>query len=143
MITIEEFIAKYNEHIDWNMEIRNNLNIPTLESNPKTKEILDDYLSGEKITTDNYEVENAKIYKYEGDNPYELQMYSYITYGTKYFWCKPDITKEDYINERMTVISNETNRYIKEIKETMKNLRGDLNSMTMLSRGINKKQHYV
>ena len=139
MITVKEFIEKYNQHIDWNMEIRNTLNIPALESNPVTKEIINDYLSNEKITADKYEIETAQIYKYEGDNKYELQMYSYTTYGTTYFWCKPDITKEDYLNERVTVISEEAKRHIEEIKKTMENLRGNLNSMTILSRGINKK----
>ena len=138
MITVEEFIEKYNQCIDWNMDLRKALNILMLESNPVTKDILDGYLSDEKITSENFEIENAKIFKYEENNRYELQAYSYESYSTVYFWCDPDISKEDYIKERVAFISQESTRRIEEIQKTMGELQCNLNCLNTLFQDINK-----
>ncbi len=137
MITVKEFIEKYNQHIDWNMEIRNTLNIQALESNPVTKEIINDYLSSEKITADKYEIKNAQIYKYEGDNKYELQIYSFESYRTIYFWCNLDITKDEYIKERVSIISREAKTQLEEAQNKMKELQNDLDCLNILSQGLN------
>lgn len=137
MITVKEFIEKYNQHIDWNMEIRNTLNIQALESNPVTKEIINDYLSSEKITADKYEIENAQIYKYEGDNKYELQIYSFESYRTIYFWRNLDITKDEYIKERVSIISREAKTQFEEAQNKMKELQNDLDCLNILSQGLN------
>lgn len=138
MITVDEFIEKYNQHIDWNAEVRDKLNIELLESNPVTKDIIDGYLSAFKITPNSHEIESAKIYDCDKNNTYELQAYSYESYHIEYFWCNPDITKEEYLNERVMYISQEAQRHIEEIQKTMGELQHNLNCVNTLFQDINK-----
>ena len=139
MITVEKFIEKYNERIGWNKELRSTMNIDVLEGNPATKRILGDYLSNFEIKPEDYEMETAEIYKYEESNTYELQIYSYSTYHTTYFWCDPDITKDEYIKERVSIISREAKTQLEETQNKIKELEGIAISMNILLQDINRK----
>lgn len=138
MITLQEFIEQYNNHIDWNMEIRDKMDIASLEANPATKDIVNSYLSGKKISIDNFDVETAEIYVYEDRGIYELQIYSYESYHTTYFWCNPDISKEEYLKERVDVITQEASRRAEEIQHDMEELQCNLTSMNILLRDIKR-----
>lgn len=138
MITLEEFIEQYNKHVDWNMEIRDKMDIASLEANPVTKDIVNSYLSGKKMSIDNYDVETAEIYKYEDRGIYELQIYSYESYHTTYFWCNPDISKEEYLKERVDVITQEASRRAEEIQQNIEELQCNLISMNLLLRDIKR-----
>lgn len=138
MITLQEFIEQYNNHIDWNMEIRNKMDIASLEANPVTKDIVNSYLSGKKMSIDNFDVETAEIYKYEDRGIYELQIYSYESYHTTYFWCNPDISKEEYLKERVDVITQEANSRAEEIQHNIEELQCNLISMNLLLRDIKR-----
>lgn len=138
MITLQEFIEQYNNHIDWNMEIRDKMDIASLEANPATKDIVNSYLSGKKISIDNFDVETAEIYVYEDRGVYELQIYSYESYHTTYFWCNPDISKEEYLKERVDVITQEASRKAEEIQHDIEELQYNLTSMNILLRDIKR-----
>lgn len=138
MITLQEFIEQYNNHIDWNMEIRDKMDIASLEANPATKDIVNSYLSGKKISIDNFDVETAEIYVYEDRGIYELQIYSYESYHTTYFWCNPDISKEEYLKERVDVITQEASRRAEEIQHDMEELQCNLASVNILLRDIKR-----
>lgn len=138
MITLQEFIEQYNNHIDWNMEIRDKMDIASLEANPVTKDIVNSYLSGKKISIDNFDVETAEIYVYEDRGVYELQIYSYESYHTTYFWCNPDISKEEYLKERVDVITQEASRKAEEIQHDIEELQYNLTSMNILLRDIKR-----
>lgn len=138
MITLQEFIEQYNNHIDWNMEIRDKMDIASLEANPVTKDIVNSYLSGKKMSIDNFDVETAEIYRYEDRGIYELQIYSYESYHTTYFWCNPDISKEEYLKERVDVITQEASRKAGEIQHNIEELQYDLTSMNILLRDIKR-----
>ena len=138
MITLQEFIEQYNNHIDWNMEIRDRLDIVSLEANPVTKDIVNIYLSDEKIFINNYDVETAKIYRYEDRGIYELQIYSYESYHTTYFWCNPDISKEEYLKERVDIITQEASRRAAEIQHNIEELQCNLISVNILLRDIKR-----
>lgn len=139
MISLETFIEKYNERIGWNKELRSTMNIDVLEGNPATKRILGDYLNGFEIMPEDYELETAKIYKYEESNTYELQIYSFESYHTVYFWCDPDITKDEYIKERVSIISREAKTQLEETQNKIKELESIATSMNILLQDINKK----
>lgn len=138
MITLQEFIEQYNNHIDWNMEIRDKMDITALEANPETKNIINSYLSGKKMSIDNFDVETAEIYVYEDRGIYELQIYSYESYHTTYFWCNPDISKEEYLKERVDVITQEASRRAEEIQQNIEELQYNLTSMNILLRDIKR-----
>ena len=142
MITIEEFIKHYNQNIDWNLEIRNKLDVETIKSYPVTEDLLDGYLSTKKLTEEDYEWENAQLYKLDKRAPddkcmYELQVYDFNVYSTMNFWCNPYITKEEYIKNRIDLISEEVTRSIKIHQRNIQALERELHCMNTLLQGLN------
>lgn len=142
MITIEEFIKHYNQNVDWNLEIRSKLDVETIKSYPVTEDMLDDYLSTEKLTEEDYEWENAQLYKLDNHAPddkciYELQVYDFNVYSTMNFWCNPGITKEEYIKNRIDIISKEVTKSIKIHQRNIHALERELHCMNTLLQGLN------
>ena len=101
--TVQEFIENYNKCMDWNAELRQRLNSELFSDHHATAEILDDYLSTQKITYENYEIENATIYENAPDH-YEMHAHSHVTNRGMYFWTTFGMTKEEYIADRLRVI---------------------------------------
>ena len=109
--SIQEFVENYNKQTDWNIELRQRLNSELFSDHETTAEILEDYLSGQKITPENYELSGAVMYKNSPDH-YELQVYSYLTCCETYFWTTFGMTKEKYIADRIRLVKRELSREI-------------------------------
>ncbi len=128
MIGIPEFIEKYNKRMDWNRDILGSIDDAYLSSHPFLKEIVDEYLSTEKITEEAYDIGNAKIYEYDDKEDFgllELQVFSNKTYGTTYFWLKPNETESDYKHSRMEYVSNEVSKKISHITSEISRLESE------------------
>lgn len=89
--------------MDWNIELRQRLHTELFSDHHAAAEILDDYLSTEKITYENYEISNATIYENRPGH-YELHAHSLRTNRGMYFWTTFGMTKEEYIADRIRVI---------------------------------------
>ena len=139
MITVEQFIEAYNRCVDWNREI---LSSDFIENHPYIKEKVDGYLDMEKITSENYEIENAVIYENgksdKGYMQYELQMYSYETYHTAYFWVTPEMGKEEYIAGRIKLIKRDVTNRLSEIGDLLEKLKTENAEYIEVLKIINK-----
>ena len=113
-ITPEKFVEQYNRCMDWNAELRYYLPIGIIESHEDTRGILDDFLSVEKITPESYDIYDAKVYKDEKSNSYEMQVYSNIDYTFVYFMCTIGQSEKEYKEERIKIIY----KYITELYDT-------------------------
>jgi len=129
MFEVQDFVEEYNQLIDWNIEFRKEIDTSWLESKADAVKLLDDFFSTEKITPEGYDLENAKVFKYEDTGRYELQAYSKSTYHTIYFWCTPFMTKEEYINGQIEFIKEEIKKIREESIVTISNLRDKVNVM--------------
>lgn len=129
-MNLETFVAEYNKRVDYNFEILKELGFATLHDFRKHEhinKIVDDYMSFDKITKEDYDYESAEIYDYperEGKKTYELQMHSYESSRTVYFWVTPNETEEEYkrkkietISECVSAISKNTLDQITSLKE--------------------------
>ena len=129
-MNLETFVAEYNKRVDYNFEILKELGFATLydfRKHEHIRKIVDDYMSFDKITKEDYDYESAEIYDYpekEGKKTYELQMYSYESSRTVYFWVTTNETKEEYkrkkietIYEWVSEISKNTFDQITSLKE--------------------------
>ena len=113
-ITPEKFVEQYNRCMDWNAELRYYLPIGIIEEQKDTRGILDDFLSVEKITPESYDIYDAKVYKDEKSNSYEMQVYSNIDYTFVYFMCTIGQSEKEYKEERIKIIY----KYITELYDT-------------------------
>ena len=129
MFEVQDFVEEYNQLIDWNIEFRKEIDTSWLESKADAVKLLDGFFSTEKITPEGYDLENAKVFKYEDTGRYELQAYSKSTYHTIYFWCTPFMTKEEYINGQIEFIKEEIKKIREESIVTISNLRDKVNVM--------------
>lgn len=114
---IKDFVKKYNQRMDCNQDILHKLNIETKQS----KHLFKDYLTTTKINEDNCDLENAKLYTNE-NGILEMQAYSFITWGTKYFWVNTNLTEEEYKKDKLIRISNFIDKHLSEIFEKIDNL---------------------
>lgn len=106
---IKEFIENYNKCMDWHRDILKSLGF----SINYVKDFIDDYLTTDKINEDSYDLEHAKVYAYE-DGLLEMQAYSYKTYGTQYFWTRPDYTEQSYKEQKINILNERINKYVDE-----------------------------
>lgn len=133
MITVEQFIEEYNKCIDWNLEIRKNMNTEALEANPDTARLLDSYISTEKITPEDFDIAYGKVFDCENGR-FELQVYSRKKYGGVYFWVTRGITKEKYIKERLHLLHREADETYDEVKKEIQKLQPKADAMKLLAR---------
>lgn len=76
-MTIQEFIEAYNRNIDWNRDILMSIK-PEIRENQYVKNIIDGYLSTEKINDKICDLNgHFEIFDYD-DNRKELQIYSRV-----------------------------------------------------------------
>ena len=95
-MTIDEFIERYNQEIEWCNEL---FTPEFMASHPFIEDKYGNRMGGEKIDKQFYEIDRAVIYdgvNKNGQTYYELQVYSYITYGTMYFWIHPYFNEQEY-----------------------------------------------
>lgn len=131
-MNLETFVAEYNKRVDYNFEILKELGFATLydfRKHEHIRKIVDDYMSFDKITKEDYDYESAEIYDYpekEGEKTYELQMYSYESSRTVYFWVTTNETKEEYKRKKIEAIyksvlecSKKAVKQFKELKEKL------------------------
>lgn len=107
-MTVKEFIKGYNERCDWNKEMREeilgNIHESILKNNPALKLVFDNYIDVEKISEDNIDMDNAKIFDMTKSktNPYvELQAYNFEVNGTMFYWLHPEESKKEYKERRL------------------------------------------
>lgn len=136
---IKNFVEEYNKRMSWNADIIKQLgkkNIPT--------KIIDDYLSTELIDEENYDLENASLYKYGPDEPWadtlELQVFSNESYRTVYFWVKPTKLEDEYKSERIELIKKKMNEKLNELYEKIKGLTSDYKHYNKLKKMIDKME---
>lgn len=129
MFEVQDFVEEYNQLIDWNIEFRKEIDTSWLETKPDAVHLLDNFFSTEKITPEGYDLENAKVFKYEDTGRYELQVYNNTKYHTVYFWCTPFMTKEEYINGQIASIKKEIIKIREEAIVTISNLRNKVDVM--------------
>lgn len=119
--SIQDFVENYNKCMDWNIELRQRLNVEQFCDHETIAEILHNYLSDKKITPDNYELSDAVMYMNSPDH-YELDVYSYLTYHETYFWTTFGMTKEEYIADRLRVVQRELSREIADTNNKLDTL---------------------
>ena len=66
---IKNFVEEYNKRMSWNADI-----IKQIGKENISVKVIDDYLSTELITEENYDLENASLYEY---GPADERLYYY------------------------------------------------------------------
>ena len=124
---VEKFVAQYNQRVDWDMEILSKINLDLIKDNKCAKEIVDTYLTDEKIDAAECDLENAQVYKLNGnDNKYEIQVYNKSYCCSFFYQVVFDQDKESYIKERLKLIDEMRDRLCKEKFAKIKELSEDL-----------------
>ena len=118
---VRDFVNLYNRNIDLNQSIFNEAERDFIFNSEYVK-ILREYISFEKITEDNCDLENAKVYEYEDTGNLELQAFSYETYGTMYFWANPNHDEETYKKNKIEYITKVVNECKEDVLKRLKEL---------------------
>jgi len=109
-MNLETFVAEYNKRVDYNFEILKGFGFATLydlNKHEHIRKIVDDYMSFDKITKEDYDYETAEIYDYpekEGVKTYELQILNKHECGRTYFWVNLDETENEYKRKKIEAI---------------------------------------
>ena len=134
---INKFIEEYNQCIDWNIELREKMKLtPEVMANGKVDDIISHLIDTEKITSEDFEIDTARVYLYEDSGIHEFQVYSYKIYGTAYFWCKFGMTKEEYFKDRIEHMTKEIDKVYSEAKTEMEKLQDDIFCLNELSNSL-------
>lgn len=146
---IDFFVEKFNERVEWNIDIRKNLDENFLSENYyEIGYIVDDWLYTKKITDENTNFNEAQIYEYddEGVVVQELQALDTDDYHWVYYHSKVYETEEVYkkktISNLLEEIKHESKRLTKLIDEAKEQkLKIDNLMNTVIKLNIhNKKQ---
>ena len=102
-MTLQEFIEAYNRNIDWNNDILMSIN-PEIRENQYIKNIIDGYLSTEKINDKTCDLNgHFEIFDCD-DNRKELQIYSFITQCTIFYKVNPEIDEKTFKTEKINFL---------------------------------------
>lgn len=124
---VEKFVTQYNRRVDWDMEILSKINLELIKDNKCAKDIVDTFLTDEKIYATDCDLENAQVYKLNtDDNKYEMRVYNKSYCGSFFYWIIFDQDKESYIKERLKLINETRDRLCKEKLAKIKELSDDL-----------------
>jgi hypothetical protein len=134
---IEQFIEAYNKSIDWNCDLLKIMNPNVINSAQYIANELEQYLSTEKITKDNYDLENAVISKYD-DGKLEMGVFSYKSYGTIYFWVTPWLNEQQYKNERVEIISRLLMTRKTELEHTIQYSAKEISTINQIFETLNE-----
>lgn len=141
-MNLETFVAEYNKRIDYNFEILKELGFATLydfHKHEHIRKIVDDYMSFDKITKEDYDYESAEIYDYpekEGKKTYELQMYSYESSRTVYFWVTTNETKEEYKRKKIEAIYKSVLEFSEEAVKQFRELKEKLGELEKFAKNV-------
>ena len=120
-MTLQEFIEAYNRNIDWNKDILMSIN-PEIRENQYVKNIIDGYLSTEKINDETCDLySNFEIFDCD-NNVKELQIYSFITYCTMYYKVNPEIDEKTYKKEKINILMANLSGYIDSTNDIISEL---------------------
>ena len=134
---INKFIEEYNQCIDWNIELREKMKLtPEVMANGKVDDIISHLIDTEKITSEDFDIDIARVYLYEDSGIHEFQVYSYKIYHTAYFWCKFGMTKEEYFKDRIEHMTKEIDKVYSEAKTEMEKLQDDIFCLNELSNSL-------
>ena len=110
-MTLQEFIEAYNRNIDWNKDILMSIN-PEIRENQYVKNIIDGYLSTEKINDETCDLNgHFEIFDCD-DNRKELQIYSFITQCTIFYKVNPEIDEKTFKKEKVNLLMTKLSGYI-------------------------------
>lgn len=125
----QKFVEAYNQRTDWNSEILKEAQLsPNNCSGDFLRNLLDGYMTQEKITEENYDLENAEVYdSIRGQK--ELQAFSKESLRTHYFWCTPTISETDYKNEHLAIVTKEINRRRTDLVSQIRTLQDELKEL--------------
>lgn len=120
-MTLQEFIEAYNRNIDWNKDILMSIN-PEIRENQYVKNIIDGYLSTEKINDETCDLySNFEIFECD-NNVKELQIYSFITYCTIFYKVNPEIDEKTYKKEKVNLLMTNLSGYINSTNDIISEL---------------------
>ena len=120
-MTLQEFIEAYNRNIDWNKDILMSIN-PEIRENQYVKNIIDGYLSTEKINDETCDLySNFEIFECD-NNVKELQIYSFTTYCTMYYKVNPEIDEKTYKKEKINILMANLSGYIDSTNDIISEL---------------------
>ena len=120
-MTLQEFIEAYNRNIDWNKDILMSIN-PEIRENQYVKNIIDGYLSTEKINDETCDLySNFEIFECD-NNVKELQIYSFITYCTIFYKVNPEIDEKTYKKEKVNLLMINLSGYIDSTNDIISEL---------------------
>ena len=121
-MTLQEFIEAYNRNIDWNKDILMSIN-PEIRENQYVKNIIDGYLSTEKINDETCDLySNFEIFDCD-NNVKELQIYSFITYCTMFYKVNPEIDEKTYKKEKVNLLMTNLSGYINSTNDIISELK--------------------
>lgn len=118
---VKNFVEIYNRNMSWNKDILNSMNIDYINKYEYTKNFVEDKLTTETITADDYDLEHAEVYSYD-DGTLELQVYSYKSYHGVYLWANPNENEDTYKHKKITWIVENLDKSINEKKEEINKL---------------------
>ena len=120
-MTLQEFIEAYNRNIDWNKDILMSIN-PEIRENQYVKNIIDGYLSTEKINDETCDLNgHFEIFDCD-DNRKELQIYSFITQCTIFYKVNPEIDEKTYKKEKVNLLMTNLSGYIDSTNDIISEL---------------------
>lgn len=118
---ITDFVEKYNEQMDWNKDIRTNI-----KNNSKwSKDFIEHWLPTDKIDESSFELENAKVYPcdiYPCGKRLEMHIHSYKKCGGFYFWVNPNITEQEYKEQKIKFMREDIDYLLGELQPKIKDL---------------------
>ena len=114
---VKDFITGYNKAMEWNKDILNGFDANL------TKDFIGEYLPTEKIVEEDYELDNAKIYSYDDEGLFEMQVYSLKIYHGVYFWLKCNETEEEYKKRKTELV-------VQRISEKVNGLTAEIDRLT-------------
>ena len=127
---IRNFVDGYNMAMDWNKNILNDF-VPIY-----TKDFIKEFLSTDKITEEDYDLDNAKIYSYDDTGILELQVFSNKVYGGVYFWLKPGETEEEYKKRKIEQIEAYINKRVSNLLTTINELASEKDELSKIKEQI-------
>jgi len=130
-MTIENFIQEFNKRVDWDLEILNKYNI-NLANDNSSNAIIKHYLCFTKINSEDYDIDNAKLYEYpmeNGKHTFELQAYSIVDQCNRYFWVRLEEEEDEYKDGRIKAIKKELTKRYNEVRNKLLILNNEKNEL--------------
>ena len=105
---IDFFVEKYNERVQWNIELRKYFDETFLSENPEdVGYIVDTWLDTKKITEENTDTSDANIYerdRKDGSKALELQAFDKDDCYFTYWWTRTDETEDEYKKKTLSLL---------------------------------------